>query len=183
MAWPVGGEIDPPTTPPAVPVWGSIDTGFTGTGTTNGLSFRSLPAHRAQPKRSSSRSNIVSWCASIWSFTTFDSGAGVRRLPVMCEVTRSKCSRPRAGGRRDRQWLHERRHQCVCGGEDGEVPDRRSRMLPIHPARGGKHRLSDDGRSIHCFGADFARQHERIHGCPSCRGRDLRPALTLIHHC
>ncbi len=33
----VGGEIDPPTVPPAVPVWVSIESGFSGTGIANGL--------------------------------------------------------------------------------------------------------------------------------------------------
>ena len=117
----VGGEIDPPTTPPAMPVWEAVDTGFTGTGAINGLVVTLSPGTNSSTETQLIRIEHRLSSASVWSPRVIDAGAGGVSITgyVRGDSVQLRAVAIVAGGI---ESAYTSVVTVVVGGKDGEIP-------------------------------------------------------------
>lgn len=117
----VGGEIDPPTTPPAVPVWVSIDTGFTGTGSSNGLIVTLAPGTSSATETQLIQIEHRLVGASVWSILPIDAAAG--GTPISGYVRGDAVElRAKAIAAGNISSGYTTTASVVIGAEDGDIP-------------------------------------------------------------
>ncbi|MBB4465438.1 TipJ family phage tail tip protein [Rhizobium leguminosarum] len=133
----VGGEIDPPTVPPAVPVWVSIESGFSGTGLANGLVVAINPGTTSITVTQLIRIEHRLQGSSTWNLITIAAGAGGSPITgyVREDIVELRAVALAAGGLAS---AYTATVTATVGSEDGAIPaDLDVTSITVSPLIGG----------------------------------------------